>query len=183
MTLRELLVRFQVDAQRYLERRAGWLLRYETVEDLRQGLHLRALQQERNFAWQGREPFLAWLHKLADHHLAARRKHWSALKRRPAALLRLTRGATTAGRPAVDPPDPASGPVTRADRREQLTLAVKALSVLLDRDQQLIRWTSEGLETGEIAARLDLTAESARRARNRALERYRQAYALLAARA
>lgn len=180
MTLRELLLRHDRDLRRYLERRAGWLVRFETPEDLAQGLHLRALEQEAHFVYQGREPFFAWVHTLMDQHLAARRKHWMALKRRPRALLRLTEGGT--GRAAVDPADTATGPSTFADRRERLALAVKAMAVLLPRDQELVRCATDGLTTEEIASRLDLTPESARRARNRALERYREAYALLAAR-
>jgi len=180
--MRKQLVAHQHELRRYLERRAGWLLRFETADDLLQGLHVRALEQERNFGYRGREPFLKWLHQLADHHLAARRKYWAALKRKPAALLRLTRGGATTGHGAVDPADTSTGPSTVAGRREQLMIAVKAMAVLMERDQKLVRWTSEGLDTREMAERLEMAPESARRARNRALERYREAYELLARR-
>ena len=180
MNLRELLVKHRRDLARFLQHKAGWLLRYEPADDLLQGLHVRALEQVGNFEYRGREPFLAWIYEVARHHLVSRRRYWGRLKRRPAALVRLTSGGTTNGHSPVDPADTATGPVTFAERREQLTVAVKAMEVLLDRDQELVRWESEGLETPEIAARLGISVEAARRAKSRALERFRQAYELLA---
>lgn len=179
MTLSELLVRYRRDLARFLQHQGGWLLRFEPADDLLQGLHVRALELEPTFEYRGREPFLAWVYQIARNHLAERRRYWGRLKRRPAALLRLTSGGTTDGRVPVDLPDTATGPITFAERREQLTVAIRAIEVLLDRDQELVRWTSEGLSTAEMAARLDIGADAARRAKNRALERFRQAFDLL----
>ena len=179
MSLSELLIQSRRDLTRFLQHHAGWLLRYEAADDLVQGLHVRVLEQAGNFEYRGREPFLAWVYQIARQHLAARRRYWSRLKRRPAALVRLTRGQTTAGRSPVDPADPATGPATFAERREQMAVAVQAISVLLDRDQSLVRWASEGVETARVAERLGISEESARRARNRAIERFRQAFELL----
>ena len=53
------------------------------------------------------------------------------------------------------------------------------MAVLLERDQELVRWASEGLDTTQVAERLEISPEAARRARSRALERYRQAFELL----
>jgi len=104
----------------------------------------------------------------------------SSLERKPGALFRLTSGGSTDGHSPVDPADTATGPVTFAERREQLTVAVQAMAVLLERDQELVRWTSGGAGTAEVAKKLGINVESARRARNRAIERFRQAYDLLA---
>ncbi len=182
MKLQELLVTHRRDLARFLQHQAGWLLRFEAADDLLQGLHVRVLQQAQNFEYRGREPFLAWVYQLARHHLVARRRYWSRLKRKPGALLRLTSGGTTEGHSPVDPADTATGPATFAERREQLTIAVQAMAVLLERDQELVRWASEGLDTTQVAEQLEISPEAARRARSRALERYRQAFELLAER-
>ena len=180
--LPELLVRYRPDLLRFVERRAGSLLRFETTEDLLQGIHLRALEHKAGFAFQGREPFLKWLHTVARNYIGARRAHWNALKRRPAGLFRLTRNAGSDPGAVAEPPGTATGPSTFADRREQLTIAVKALAVLLPRDQQLVRWSSEGLDSGAMAERLGISRDAADRARLRALERFRKAHRLLARR-
>ena len=59
---------------------------------------------------------------------------------------------------------------------------MKALAVLLPRDQQLVRWSSEGLDSGAMAERLGISRDAADRARLRALERFRKAHRLLARR-
>jgi RNA polymerase sigma factor (sigma-70 family) len=164
---------------RTIERRAGTLLRYETAEDLWQGVCVLALKAEQGFTYQGREPFFAWLHTVTQHHLSARRRHWHALKRRPAGLFRLTEGPSTDPRARPSPAAEGTGPVTFAARREQLNLAVRALDCLLDRDQKLVRWASQGISTAEQAERLGVTPATAERARQRAVERYRKAYRIL----
>lgn len=175
--LPELLVRYRVDLLRFVERRAGPLLRFETPDDLVQGIHLRALEHQDRFEYRGREPFLGWLHELARNYLSKRRAHWSALKRRPAGLFRLTRAEGTGG--VAEPAGAGTGPATFAERREMLTLAVQALDLLMERDRQLVRWASRGVTTDEIAERLDLSRTSAERARQRAVERFRKAFRLL----
>ena len=179
MTLAELLVRHRRVMVRFVERRAGRLLRFETAEDLWQGVCLRALEAQDGFTYRGREPFFAWIHTVTRNHLASRREHWNALRRRPAGLLRLTEGVPTDPGAAAIPARTATGPSTFAARREQLALAVKALDCLLERDQKLVRWTSEGVPTREQAERLGLKPESAERARLRAIERFRKAHRLL----
>ena len=180
MNLSELLVNHRRDLARFLQHQAGWLLRYEAADDLLQGLYVRVLEQAGKFEYRGPEPFLAWVYKVARHNLAERRRYWSRLKRKPAALVRLTSGGTTDGHSPVDPADTATGPVTFAERREQLTIAVRAMAVLLERDQELVRWASESVDTAAVARRLEISVEAARRARNRALERFRWAFDLLA---
>jgi len=175
--LPELLVRYRVDLLRFVERRAGPVLRFETAEDLVQGIHLRALEHESGFEYRGREPFLGWMHELARNYLARRRAHWTALKRRPAGLCRLTRAGGPGG--VAEPAGTGTGPSTFAERRELLTLAVQALDLLMERDRDLVRWASRGVTTDEIAERLQLSRTSAERARQRAVERFRKAFRLL----
>ena len=175
----DLLEEFRGDLQSYLARHAGWILRFETAEDLLQGLHVRALERGKGFRYQGREPFLKWLYTVARTYLADRHAYWSALKRRSASLLRLTAGGTPRDPDSVrEPAGKRTGPSTFADRREQLAIAVKALAVLPDRDRKLVRWSSEGVDLKEQAERLGLGYEACKRARQRALERFRKAFRL-----
>lgn len=169
---------------RFARRRAGRLLRYEAAEDLAQGIRARALERGRDFEFRSENEFLSWLYTVARTYLADRRSYWTALKRRPARLLRLTWADTdTTDRAAVpEPPSTRTGPSTFASRREQLALAVKALAVLLPRDRDLVTWNAEGLSIADLAERLDLSHEAAERARLRALERFRKAYRLVAGR-
>lgn len=153
----------------FLRRNGKRLLDRETEEDLLQGVRLRALQHAAEFRYEGREAFFAWLHALARSYLADREKHWSALRRNPGALLRLT---------AADPASTATGPSTFASRKEQLKLALDALATLLPKDRDLVRWSSEDVPLEEQATRLGITYDAAKQARLRALERFRKAYEL-----
>jgi len=177
--LPELLVQHRVHLLRFVERRAGPVLRFETADDLVQGVHLHALEHKHKFEYRGVEPFLAWLHEVARRYVGDRRDHWSALKRRPAQLFRLTQAATTGGGGVAEPAERRTGPSTFAARREQLELAVQALDMLMPRDRELVRWTSEGFDDEDIAHKLHLEPKSAARARQRALDRFRTAHQLL----
>ncbi len=66
----------------FLARHAGWILRYETVEDLMQGLHVRVLERGKEFEYRGRDEFLKWIYTVARTLLADRNEYWSALKRK-----------------------------------------------------------------------------------------------------
>lgn len=153
----------------FVRKQGARLLVHETEEDLLQGVRLRALERAEGFRWEGREAFFGWLHAVARSYLADRAKHWSAQRRRPGALLRLT---------AADPASTATGPSTFASRREQLRLAASALATLLPRDRDLVRWSSEDMPLEEQAARLGLAYDAAKQARLRALERFRKAFEL-----
>jgi RNA polymerase sigma factor (sigma-70 family) len=177
--LAELLVRYRPDLVRFVERRAGSVLRFESAEDLVQGIHLNALRHGARFRYQGREPFLAWMHTVARHHIATRRAYWHALKRRPRGLLRLTRAPGTDPRGVAEPAAGATGPSTFAGRAEHVARAARALDLLLERDRQLVQWASAGTADAEIAERLGLSRAAAERARQRALGRYRKTFRLL----
>ena len=160
---------------------AKGLLRFESEEDLLQGIRQRVLETVADFEDRGPQAAAGWLRTVARSWLSRRRAYWSALKRDGGAMLRFT-GTWSGGATEGAAPLPAgtlTGPATRADRREQLTLAVRALDLLLDRDRELVRLSCQGLSTAEIAGRLELSPEAAARARLRAIERLRKAYQLV----
>ena len=172
-SLTDLLVVHRADLLAYVERHSGRLLRYESSDDLLQGIHVRAIEHGETFRFRGREPFLAWIHAVARSHLADRHSYWSALRRRPAGLVRL--GTATGD---ADPVATSTGPSTFASRREQIEIAVRALALLLPRDRDLVRWTSDSVPPQVQATRLGVTRDAADRARGRALGRFRKAYEL-----
>lgn len=182
--LASLLVAWRGDLAAFVQRHAAGLLRFESADDLVQGIHLRALERGGGFEFRGEKEFLAWMHALARTYLADRRAHWAALKRGPGRLLRLTAGATGTSDPraVAEPAATGTGASTFASRREQLTIAVKALSVLLPRDRDLVQWHADGVPPAEQAERLGISREAASRASLRAVERFRKAFRLLAAR-
>jgi len=174
-----LLVRHRVHLLRHVERRGGPVLRFETVDDLVQSIHLHALEHRDAFQYRGLEPFLAWINEVARRYLKDRRDHWAALKRRPAGLVRLTQVGSNDPGAAAEPAGRGTGPATFAARREQLNLAVRALEMLMPRDRDLVRWTTQGHDDDSIATRMHLERKTAARARQRAVERFRKAYRLL----
>jgi len=156
------------------------LLRFEGADDLVQGISCEALRAAGALELRGEEEFRAWLWTIARRHLGERRRYWFSLKRDGGRALRLTTGGED-GRstPVIDS---GTGPFTFASRRENLLLATRALALLLPRDQELIRWSSEGLDVADIAGRLDISPAAAERARSRALERLRKAYLVVSRR-
>ncbi len=179
MKLGDLLEQFRGDLLAYVSGRGGRVLRFESADDVVQGIHVRALEQ--NFEYRGEKPFLEWMYKIARSHLADRHAYWMAVRRRPTALFRLTQNpsSTGDGRAVAEPARESTGPATFAERREELEVLYEALAALLSRDQQLIRWSCEGIDLDEMASRLDTPYEATRRARLRALERFRKAHRLV----
>jgi RNA polymerase sigma factor (sigma-70 family) len=177
--VRALLARHAAEIEALVRHEAGSILAFEEAADLAQGVRERALARAASFEWRGQQAALGWLRTLARSYLSDRREHWNALKRRPAALLRLTL-ADDGTRPGTPPPaSTQTGPATFAERRESLVQAVRALDLLLPRDRELVLLELEGLAPDEIGRRLGLSADSAARARLRALERLRKAWRLL----
>jgi len=176
--LGDLLVAHRETLRRFVEPRAGWLLRYDTTDDLVQGVLTRALERGESVEFESEARFVAWIKQVARSYLADRSNHWTALKRRAAALLRITAGETPRedGLTVPMPPADLTGPSTYAQRREQLSLAVRVLGTLSDRDRRLVRWSTEGVPLREVAERLDISRDAAKRASARALDRFRKAY-------
>lgn len=179
--LKALMIRFQPAVLTLVREEAGvLLLRFETPEDLVQGVFQEALRSTSSLQWRGDESFKGWLFTIARRHLSNRRDYWFACKRNPGAILRLTLTGADGGRiERRELADTATGPATFAFRREQLVLASKSLAMLLPRDREIVTWASEGAEIGEIAARLGISEESAQRARSRALDRLRKTFTLM----
>ena len=135
MTLADLLDDVRADLLVFVRSHAGWLRRFETDDDLLQGVQVRALERADQFEYRGREPFLAWIYRLTRSHLADRRAYWSALKRRPARLVRITRATPRDDTSAVQEPAGArTGPETFAQRLAiSYDAAKQARSRALDR--------------------------------------------------
>ena len=86
-----LLVRYQPQLLAFAQREAGVpLLRFETADDLVQGVHQEVLRCATRFEWRSEKEFLGWVFTVARRCLSARRAHWFALKRNRGKVLRLT---------------------------------------------------------------------------------------------
>jgi len=179
--LAALLVERADELARRVRREGSALLRFESEEDLVQGIHLRALAMASRFEFRGEASFRAWLLGVARAHLADRRDYWHALKRRSGQVLRLTWSGLSAGTVTRErlPASTATGPSTFASRREDLALVARALGLLSARDRELVEWQSEEVALTEQARRLGLAEDSARRAGHRALERFKKTWRLL----
>jgi RNA polymerase sigma factor (sigma-70 family) len=165
---------------RFLERNAAGLLRFESAQDLYGGLALELLSKDTLFESRSATEDLAWLRETARFYLANRRRYWSALKRDTGRLLRTgLAGATGSGsKQLADFAASQTGPSTFAFRREQLVILTQALSILPDRDRQLVELTSTGTSNEEIGHMLGVTASAAAKAKARALGRLRKAHEL-----
>lgn len=160
---------------RFVEHGARGLLRHESAEDLVQGIHVRALRAAREYRHRSEQEFLAWLATLARRHVADRHAHFAALRRSAGSLLRIGRGdAGQSSAPGAAPASPSIGPATFAVRREQVEVAMRVLAELPERTRELIDWEAQGLDLPEIARRLGLGYEAAKKARQRALEQFRE---------
>ena len=180
-SLETALVRHRARLHAFVRQQAGRLLRFESVDDLVQGVLVRALSRRHTYQHTDEDGFLGWMFTVARSHLADRHVHWSALKRKSGRLLRITAdpGGTRDPYAVAQPAGSAPGPATFAERREQLLLAVQALSTLLPRDRRLMGWFADGLPIQEQATRLEISYAAAQRAHLRALERFRKAFELL----
>ena len=178
--LDELLVSQRPRLARMLAREGRALLRYETVDDLVQGVQVRALKARERFAWRGDAEFHAWLAGIARQHVADRLDYWKALRRGSRTVVRLT-VSSVAGDGSVPAPAAAEkGPATRALRREQLLLITRARALLSPRDQELVRLAADGIALEEQACRLGIGHDAAQRASHRAFERLRKIARVLA---
>lgn len=162
----------------FLAQRGGAVLANETVDDLVQGVHMRALGAADHFEHRGDEEFRAWLFGLARHEIASRHEHWSALRRDAGTLLRLTWENSAATFTGVDPASPRTGPASFAQRREMMAVAVQAASTLQLRDRRVVALGPEAT-VADVARELGLSHDAAQRARLRALERFERAFGIL----
>ena len=178
--LTDLLATHRTRLTGFVIKEAKGLLRHESEEDLVQGIHIHALSVADHFEYRSEKEFIAWLFTVARQQLINRQRYWSAARRDGGNLLRVTvAGAASTNPRGVDPKASMTGPGTLADRREQLELATRVVALLSERDRNLIHWMSEDVPLEEAAKRLDLTYEAAKRARLRAIDRFRATFELL----
>lgn len=162
-----------------VRRHAGSLLRLETVDDLAQGARLSVLQSADAFDWRGPSAFDGWIATVVRNHLNDRRSYWNAARRNAGHLLRVSLAGPQSGvTKGVEPISSRTGPLTFAERRDQVDVAMQALATLLPRDQELLELERQGATIQEVADALELTLDSAGRARLRALDRFRRAFDL-----
>jgi RNA polymerase sigma factor (sigma-70 family) len=176
-----LLVRHRDGLERWLRGEVGRLRLLDTPEDLAQETCLRALQSRETFELVSEPAFKAWLLTVAGGVVKDRQRHWMAAKRDAARVLRLALagegGSGSSAGPA--PASPRTGPATFAERRDLIRRAVRALSSLPGRDQELVRGLAAGATVEDAARAHELTYAAAQRARLRALERFRLAWGVL----
>lgn len=183
-TLEEALARHHAVLVDLVRREAAGLLRFETPEDLVQGICTRALAGRGNFEYRSEAECIGWLRTVARRHIADRHDYWSALRRGSGRVLRLTWGSSGGSTEASPlPPGSMTGPGTFAERRESLVIAAQALAALPDRDRDLVKWMSEGVPLREQAERLGIAYLAAQRAGLRAVERFRKTFELISRKA
>jgi DNA-directed RNA polymerase specialized sigma24 family protein len=172
-----LLERHREAVLAFLRREGAGLRRYESEEDLFQGLHLHLLEMRYRFEYRNHAATLAWLQVVARHFLAKRFEHWKASCRRCTGVLRLpAAGPTPTGPvPCVVPSAAGPGPVTQAQNREDFAHALGALASLSERDRRIVALVAGGASIAEIAAALCISLAAASKARGRALDRYQRA--------
>lgn len=175
----ELLERSRPELVGFMGGHGGHLLRLESPEDLAQGALLDALHVADGFRYEGDDAFMAWLRVIARQHLARRREHWATAKRRAISLLRIDARAGDTSAPGVDPTASQTGPRTFAERREQLALAMRAVSTLGERDRTLIEAVVQDTSISALAQQLGVSEAAAQRARLRAVDRFRRAFRAL----
>jgi RNA polymerase sigma factor (sigma-70 family) len=165
----------------YLQREAKGLLARESIDDVVQGVHVRALRQAAQVELRSDGEFFNWLKIVARQHVLDRQKYWGALRRQGGAMLRITASpaSSDAGGAGFEPAGAWTGPATYAMRREMIELAASAVKTLLPRDQELVRYTTDGVPIEEIAKLLGVSYDAAEQARRRAMERFRKSYELL----
>lgn len=179
--LERMLAQLRGELVAFVRRRAGGtLLRLESADDLVQGFCAHVIERGLDRSLADDRARRAWLLRVADNYLKDRRDHWSALKRGGCEALRLSladhdaSGLREIGELAAS----VTGPSTFAMRREQVAIAALALDMLLPRDRELIEGLCAGRTLEEEARTLGLSRDSAGRARERAVERFRRVFRL-----
>jgi RNA polymerase sigma factor (sigma-70 family) len=166
--------------RRFVERHGRGLLQFESVEDLVQGATLVALQNESNFEFRGDGAFVTWLQRVAQRFIANRHAYWTARKRDAGHILRITTSDRSEfSRTGGIHPYAGNPPSRPSIREEELMRAARAISLLLPRDQTVLRLVAAEQSTEDIAQELGLAVETARRVRARALQRFRKSLNLL----
>lgn len=171
--LEEALTFHRPSLLRFVEREARGLLDRESAEDLVQGIHVRALRAASSYDHVDERGFLNWIATLARRHIADRHEHWVALRRAAPGALHITQTWAGSGGGVV-PMASSLSPGSKVARKEDLERAAAALDRLEPRDRALIEMMVADVELEEIAKRLGIGYEAAKKARQRAVERLRE---------
>jgi RNA polymerase sigma factor (sigma-70 family) len=163
---------------RWMGRHASGLRRFESPEDLAQGVCLRVVEAAGRYEHRSDPEFVGWMLAIARQYVADRHAWWRAAKRDAGPVLRLTLGGATSGAGAPEPSVSQTGATTFAGRREALARATRTLAALGDRDADLVRQVVNDVPIEETSRRLGISYDAAQRARLRAVERLRKLYAL-----
>lgn len=178
--LEQALTRHRSELLGFLRRHAGSaVLRFESPEDLMQGVFTRAIEAAEGFEERNDDSTRAWLFRLARNYLVDRNRHWLATKRRSGQVLRFEMSRSGESTPALDPMASQTSPSQFAMRREQLILAARAMNLLMDRDRDLVTWTAQGMSLSDQAERLGIGYDAAAKASQRAQNRFRDVYRLV----
>ena len=180
--LEQLLLARRSELLGFLRRHASpAVLRYESPEDLTQAVLARALESAHNFEARDADATRAWLLRIARNYLTDRTRYWMALKRRSGKVLRfeMSRSGSSDEAVAWDPRASQTSPSQFAIRREQLITAAKAMNLLMERDRNLVTWTSHQIPISEQAQKLNLSYEATAKASRRAQQRFRDVYRLI----
>ncbi len=163
-----LLVRHEGTLRFFIRKHAGLrLLRYESVDDLAQGVVCKALQLGERFTYEGDQAFVAWLQCVTRNFIGNRVDYWRAARRDTTRVVRLLEAESQ----ELDPTSSITSPSSRAARKEQLIRVTRAMAGLPERDRALVLMAARGLTTSEIGRQLGLQPDSAKKARQRALKR------------
>ncbi|MEO6809787.1 MAG: sigma-70 family RNA polymerase sigma factor [Isosphaeraceae bacterium] len=146
------------------------------VSDIVQEVILDANRRLDQFRGQSEGEWRGWLLAILRNRLKMARRHYLEVGKRRAGL------EVSIGRPdsagvgrAFEPIDPSASPGGKAVRREQEARLVEALDRLPEGDRQVVRWHHEERLTFEqIAGRLGISMEAARKRWGRALVRLRE---------
>jgi len=158
---------------RFVEREARGILDKESADDLVQGIHIRALRGAENYIHTDERGFLNWIATLARRHIADRHEHWVALRRAAPGALHITQTWSSSGGGVV-PAASSLSPGSKVVRKEDIERAAAALHRLEARDRALIEMMIADVDIDEIAKRLGIGYEAAKKARQRAVERLRE---------
>ena len=150
VSLGELLIRHRPHLLRLVQRKARGLLRYETADDLVQGIHLGALESSRHFEYQGEPAFVSWLNTIAERQLLMAVRYHSARKRD---ISRERFAGTSPSHPA-DQPSPSAAAV----QGEMTALIRNAVLRLPTLERRVVEMHSfEGRSFARVAQELALS--------------------------
>ena len=85
-----LLIQHRDQLEHAVRLKAAGLIRYESADDLVQGIHMHALDVRDKFDYRDTRAFQAWLMRIAEQHISDRNRYWMAKKRKAERMIALT---------------------------------------------------------------------------------------------